>query len=130
MADPQWIKIVTKIFENRKIKLFESMKNGDTINIIWIKILCLAGDINNNGLLSLTDKIPYDISTLAIEFRKSVKEVETAINLFLEYEMLVIVDGFYSVKSWSKYQNIEGLDKIREDNRKRVAEHRERQKSK
>ena len=36
--------------------------------------------------------------------------------------------GFIQILNWEKYQNVEGLEKIRAQNRKRVAAYRERQK--
>ena len=42
MSDVKWIKIVTNIFDNRKIKQIEIMPDGDTILVIWFKLICLA----------------------------------------------------------------------------------------
>ena len=39
--------------------------------------------------------------------------------------MINIVDNLLEVSNWEKYQNVEGLERIREQTRKRVAKHRE-----
>ena len=59
MAEVKWVKIVTDIFDNRKIKQIESLPEGDTIIVIWFKLLCLAGTINDNGNVYITQEIPY-----------------------------------------------------------------------
>jgi predicted phage replisome organizer len=59
MADVKWIKIATEVFDNRKIKQIERMPEGDAIIVVWFKLLCLAGTSNKNGMIFLTDEIPY-----------------------------------------------------------------------
>jgi hypothetical protein len=42
--------------------------------------------------------------------------------------MIEIVDDVICVSNWEKYQNVEGMEKIKEQTRLRVAKHRERKK--
>ena len=37
-AEVKWIKIVTDIFNNRKIKQIETMPDADSILVIWFKL--------------------------------------------------------------------------------------------
>lgn len=128
MADIKWIKIVTDIFDNRKIRQIEKLPDADAILIIWFKLLCLAGDINENGLIIMTKDIPYTDEMLATEFNKPIAVIRLALEIFERFEMIEIINNIYCVSNWDKYQNIDGLEKIREQNRKRVAKHREKQK--
>jgi predicted phage replisome organizer len=59
MAEVKWIKIATDIFDNQKIKIIESMPEGDAIIVIWFKILMLAGNVNDGGSVYFTKDIPY-----------------------------------------------------------------------
>ena len=52
MANVKWIKIDVNIFDNRKIRQIESMPDGDSLLVIWFKLLCLAGNVNDGGLVS------------------------------------------------------------------------------
>ena len=36
MADLQWLKLSTNFFDNNKIKLLESEKDGDTIIVVYV----------------------------------------------------------------------------------------------
>lgn len=130
MADVKWIKIVTNIFDNRKIRQIEKLPEADAIIIIWFKLLCLAGDINENGLIMITKDIPYTDEMLANEFNKPITVVRLALEIFQKFNMIEIINNIYCVSNWEKYQNVEGLDKIREQSRKRMAEYRKRNKQK
>ena len=125
MAEVKWIQITTDIFENRKIKQIEVLPEGDTIIVIWFKLLALAGNINDNGLVYFTKDLPYTDQMLATYFNRPLATVQMAIDIFQKFEMINIVDNLLEVSNWEKYQNIEGLEKIREQTRKRVARHRE-----
>lgn len=59
MSDVKWIKIVTDIFDDEKILLIESMPESDSLIVIWFKLLCMAGKMNNGGVLMLNEKIAY-----------------------------------------------------------------------
>lgn len=128
MADVKWIKIATGIFDDEKILLIESMPEADAIIVIWFKLLTLAGKQNNDGIFILNDRIPYTEEMLATIFRRPLQVVRLAINVFEQFGMIEIVNDTITIPSWEKHQNIDGLEKIREQNRKRVAKYREKQK--
>ena len=129
MADAIWIKLYLKTFRtSRKISAIERMKNGDTVIVIWFKLLCLAGEINDGGAIYVTPKIPFDDISLADELKKPVAAVKAAIKVFEEHDMILKDDaGFIRIVNWDKYQSVDRLTEIREQTRKRVAACRERQ---
>lgn len=123
MAEAEWIKLYLKTFRtSRKISAIERMKNGDTFIVIWFKLLCLAGEINDDGAVYITSKNPFDSVSLADELKKPRAVVDAAIKVFEEHDMLFKDDaGFIQILNWEKYQNVEGLEKIRKQTRERVA---------
>lgn len=127
-SDVKWIKIVTDIFDNRKIRQIESLPDGDAIIVIWMKLLCLAGDTNDHGMIYFTQDIPYTEQMLSNLFNRPLATIQFALKMFEQFEMITIVDNILQISNWEKYQNIEGLDRIREQTRKRVERHRERKK--
>ena len=68
MSDVRWIKITTDIFDDEKIQLIESMPEGDTLIVIWFKLLVLAGKQNYSGVLALGDKVFYTEDMLTTVF--------------------------------------------------------------
>lgn len=50
MAEINWIKLRVDMFDDDKIKIIQSMPEGDAILVVWIRILALAGKCNAKGL--------------------------------------------------------------------------------
>lgn len=128
MADVKWIKIAVDIFDNRKIKQIESMPDGESLLIIWFKLLCLAGNVNDGGLIYLTKEIPYTDEMLATQFNKPLANVRLALKTFEAFGMIEIINNMILLSSWEKYQNTDRLAEIREQNRLRKQAQREREK--
>ena len=129
MAEVKWIKMATNIWDNRKIVQIESLPDGDTIIVIWLKLLCLAGTTNDSGMVYFTKEIPYTEQMLSTLFNRPLATIQFALKVFQEFEMISIIDDFLQISNWKKYQNIEGMDKIREQNRIRKQNQRERQRN-
>lgn len=128
MADIKWVKICTDLFDDEKIMLIESLPKADTIIVIWIKLLCLAGKQNNNGVLLFNEKIPYNEEMFATIFRKNVNIIRMALKTFERFGMIEIVDKVVTIPNWEKHQNLDKMEQVRQQTRERVARHREKQK--
>ena len=128
MADVKWIKIAVDIFDNRKIKQIESMPDGESLLIIWFKLLCLAGNVNDGGLIYLTKEIPYTDEMLATQFNKPLANVRLALKTFEAFGMIEIINNMILLSSWEKYQNTDRLAEIREKDRERKRKKRAEQK--
>ena len=127
MADVKWIKITTDMFDNRKIKHLRRLPDGDSIVLIWVMLLTLAGRCNSCGMIFLTENIPYTPKMLADELDFEESTVQLALNALEQLGMIQTNDnGFIVVTGWEKHQNIEGMEKIRES--KRLAQARWRAK--
>lgn len=129
MNDVRWIKITTDIFDDEKIQLIESMPEGDTLIVIWFKLLVLAGKQNYSGVLALGDKVFYTEEMLTTVFRRKATTVKLALKTFEQFSMIAFVDGAVTIPNWEKHQNIEGLEKIRKQGRERSRRFRQKQKA-
>lgn len=131
-AEIKWIKISTNVFADEKILLIEQMPEGDSIIVIWFKLLCMAGKENNCGVFVMGNKIAYTDEMLATIFRRPLPIVRLALSTFEQFGMIEILkdpsgNNVVTIPNWELHQNIDGMDKIREQTRKRVAKHRENQ---
>ena len=127
MGEVSWIKIQTDLFENRKIRQIMTLPEGDSIVLIWVRLLTIAGEINDGGAIYLTKRITYSPETLAAVFGKSEELIADALSIFADYNMIEIdEDGMIFITNWEKYQNIEKMEQLREQNRVRQARHREK----
>lgn len=128
MAEIKWIKITTDIFDDEKILLIESLPQADSLIVIWFKLLAFAGRSNNNGVFMLNNKMPYTDEMLATVFRRPLNTVRLALQTFEGFGMIEMMDNVITIPNWEKHQNVDGLDKIREQNRLRKQKQRAKQK--
>ena len=129
MADVKWIKITTDMFDNRKLKHLRRLPDGNNIVLIWVMLLTMAGRCNAGGMIFLTENIPYTAKMLADELDFEENTVLLALNALEQLNMIVADSGFFKVAGWDEYQNIDGLEKIRESKRLAQARWRNKQKA-
>ncbi len=130
MKKVEWIKLYTDLFENEKIKQIADFPDGDALIVIWIRMLILAGKRNDGGYIYLTPSVPYTDKMLASSLQKPLPVVQLALETFKAFGMIDIKDdGYIVVTNWDRYQNIDGLEEIREQGKERSARYRARQKS-
>lgn len=129
MSDIKWISIATDIFNNEKILAIESLPDGANIELVWFKLLCLAGTCNENGFLMINQNVPYTDQMMAKYFRIDIGIVQRALEIFEQMNMVEIINDIYMVSNWFKYQNSSELERIRENNRERQQRYRDRQKA-
>ena len=128
MASVKWIKLNTDMFDNAKIKYLRTLPEGDKIVLIWVMLLAKAGKCNANGYIFLTENIPYTQDMLAAEFDFEITTIQLALTSLMRLGMINLDESNLCVTGWEEHQNIEGLEKIREQNRLRQAKYREKQK--
>ena len=127
-AEIKWVKLTTDMFDNRKIKQIRHLPEGNNIVLIWVMLLTIAGRCNSGGMIFLTENIPYTIESLAIELDFDQTVVKLALDVLQKFGMIVCDQNAFLICGWEEHQNIEGMEKIREQTRQRVAKYRENQK--
>lgn len=128
MSDISWIKLMTTIFDDQKIKLLMKMPEGKTMTLIWIRLLVEAGKTNDNGWIYMDDDIPYSAADLANLFDEQQQLIEFTLEvLSRKFRMIEFDDiGRICIVNWEKHQNVDGMSKIKEQNRLRQQKRRER----
>lgn len=126
-----WIKIVTTIFDDEKIKIIETFPDRDAILVIWFKILCQAGKTGYNGELKITERIPLTVETLSTIFGRPMNTIRMALEIFIRFGMIELIEEkqLYTIPKWEKYQQTESAERKRELERKRQAVRRGKIKS-
>lgn len=124
----KWIRITTDMFDNRKIKHLRKLPEGDSIVLIWVMLLTMAGRCNAGGMIFLTESIPYTTKMLADELDFEENTVKLALQALEQLDMVVMKDECFCIAGWEEHQNADGLEKIREQNRLRKRAQREREK--
>ncbi|MCF6161964.1 phage replisome organizer N-terminal domain-containing protein [Furfurilactobacillus milii] len=131
MSDIHWIKLKTSMFDDEKIRLIEAMPEADSILIIWVRLLVLAGKTNDDGLIYIQRDMPYTDETLAALFNKKINVIRLALNTLSKFQMIGIREnGMLQVTNWEKHQNVEQMEHVRNLTADRVRRYRDKQKSK
>lgn len=128
MAEISWIKLSTSLPDNKKIKRIRKLPDGDRVILFWVFLLARAGESNQKGGLFLTDTLPYSDEDLAADFDFTVEFVKFAILTLEKYSMVTTYEDVIFIKNWEEYQAIDGMEKVKEQNRIRQAKYREKQK--
>lgn len=129
MAGVTWIKLNIHVFEDEKIRLIGALPEGEALVLIWLKLLALAGKINDSGHISLNETTPYSVEMLATVFGRPVELVDRAIDTFCKFGMIEFKkDKLIYISNWEKHQSVERMDRIREQDRIRKQNQRKREK--
>ncbi|NFG27351.1 DnaD domain protein [Clostridium botulinum] len=129
MSDVKWIKITTNMFEDEKIRLIDAMPERDTIHYVWIRLLVQAGKNNANGFIFLSENIPYTDEMLSTIFCRPLTSIRLALKTLKDFGMIEVdEDNLIKITNWEKHQNVEGLDKVREQNKIRAKNYRDKKK--
>lgn len=131
MADVKWIKLSTGLPDNRKIKQIRTLPDGDTIALMWVFLMCLAGNSNagnsnDDGFVFFTKEIPYTDEMLAEEFKMDINTIRLGLATFEKFGMIEIVDDFICLSAWEKWQSTDKLSELKEYNRIKKRESRAR----
>lgn len=129
MNGVSWIKLDVHLFSHPKIRHILRLPFGDKAVLIWVFLLTIAGQCNEDGKIYLAPGTPYSSTDLALEFGVDEVLIDEIIALFLRLKMLTRENnGVFAVCNWSKYQSVDRLAEIREYNR--LAKRRERERKK
>lgn len=128
VADVKWIKLTTDMFDNRKIKHLRKLPEGNNVVLIWVMLLTMAGRCNSNGMIFLTENIPYTPKMLADELDFEENTVQLALQSLKQFNMIVTDGDYFTIAGWEEYQNTDRLSQIREYNR--IAQQKSRAKRK
>lgn len=124
MSSIKWIKLNVDMFDDEKIKIIQSMPEGDALLIVWIKLITLAGKTNNGGYIYINEDMPYTDEMLSTIMGKPLNIIQLALSTFTRLGMIEIDDkGIYLI-NFEKYQSLDKMERIREQTRLRVAKHR------
>ncbi len=128
MAEVKWIKITVDMFDDEKIKIIQSMPEGDALLVVWIKLITLAGKTNDGGYVYISDNMPYTDEMLAVIMNKPLNTIRLALDTFMKLGMIENdVKGIYLL-NFEKHQSLDKLEKIKEQNKLRARKFREKQK--
>lgn len=131
----QWIKLIVGMFDGESFKKIKRARIGgekfrDKLTAVWFELLDFAGKCNHHGAFINAREIPFvSMDDIAAMIDREPDELQLCMRFFISEGMIEIVDDVYMLSNWTKYQNTEGLDKIREQKRISQAKWRAKKKA-
>ena len=123
----KWIKLSIDIFSNRKIRMISKMTDGDAIIVTWLRLLVMAGELNDGGAVYFTQGKPYTEEQFSLLMDKPRETIALALRTFEAYGMISYDDDkVMHIVNWEKYQSTDKLAEIREQNRERQQRFRDK----
>lgn len=129
MGNIKWIKLNVDMFDDEKIKIIQSMPEGDSLLIVWIRLITLAGKTNNGGYIYINENMPYTDEMLSTIINKPLNIIQLALGTFTKLGMIEIDEkGIYLI-NFEKYQSLDRMAELKEYNRLAQQKHRAKIKS-
>lgn len=135
MADVKWIKMMVGMFDGMSFKKIKRAKRDgksirDKLTAVWFELMDLAGRCNHDGALVDSTGIPFaGLEDIATQIDRDEEELELCMAFYEKEGMVKVVDDVYILSNWGEYQNLDGMEKIRESKRLAQARWRAKQKA-
>ena len=129
MADVKWIKLRVGMFDGMSFKKIKKEKLRDKLTAVWFELMDFAGRCNHDGAFIMPrEEIPfYELSDIATMIDRDESDLAVCMDFFIKEGMVSVIDDVYMLSNWSDYQNTDGLERIKKQNRARQAKYRENQ---
>lgn len=112
MNEVFWVRLFCAEFDDPRWLAIEQMPDADAVQIIYVRMLMLAGRSNAEGLLLLHESLPYDVTTLAAVLRRSVPVVQFALATLEKFRFIEMVDNVIAITEWDRLQATDELAKL------------------
>ncbi len=115
-----YMKFNQDFFDSSEIKLLESLDNGESLVFLYLKLATRA--IQFDGYLILNENVGFDIKMIALIFKKDIEFVESAINYYKMFGLIIEKDDILYMEHIARF-----IGK-KDNSKERVAKHRARKK--
>lgn len=118
MTDVKWIKLSTNMFDDEKIKLIRTMPEGDSIILVWVQLLLIAGRINDGGLVYIGQNLYYTDEMLATICDQPLNIMRLALTTLERFDMIgKNEEGLIGIVNWEKHQSTDKMARMKEQSR-------------
>lgn len=88
-----WTDGLDRVLSHWKIRSLGTEKNGDTWQMIYLKLVSLAAKVGSGGYLHITPSLPFSDKALAMELGKHIITVRKALAVLESYGLLERISG-------------------------------------
>ena len=88
-----WTDGLDRVLSHWKIRSLGTEKNGDTWQMIYLKLVSLAAKVGSGGYIHITPSLPFSDKALAMELGKHIITVRKALAVLESYGLLERISG-------------------------------------
>lgn len=122
----KWIKLKINIFDDEKIRIIRSLPEGDSLVLVWIKFLVLAGKCNAGGYIYFTETMPYTDQILSTITETKLTIIQLALSTFSKFNLIEIDEKGIFINNFATHQDLVDMEKLKSQGAMRTKRYRER----
>ena len=103
MSRTSTISLPANFFERDNVRALYLQKDGEAALVLFLQLLCHASKQDRNGALMLYGAVPLTDEIIARMTFKSEKDVAKLMGLLLDFFLISLHEGVYSVVNYAHY---------------------------
>ena len=128
MKGLRWFQTKVGLFQDPRMMYLLSQPHGDSYFVIWFYLKDLAGMLNDDGYIYVSEGQAMPTELLARQLRRRKAFVERVLDVFEQIDLISRDEaGFIRIVPWDEIQSFSRDEKKRSDARDRMRRYRQRQ---
>ena len=128
MKGLRWFQTKVGLFQDPRMMYLLSQPHGDSYFVIWFYLKDLAGMLNDDGYIYVSEGQVMPTELLARQLRRRKAFVERVLDVFEQIDLISRdVTGLIRIVPWDEIQSFSRDEKKRSDARDRMRRYRQRQ---
>ena len=126
----RWFQTKVGLFQDPRIMYLLSQPHGDSYFVIWFYLKDLAGMINDDGCIYVSENQPVTAGLLARQLHRRRALVDKVLDVLEQIDLISRDEtGLIRIVPWHEIQSFSRDEKKRSDARERMRRYRQRQKA-
>ena len=128
MKGLRWFQTKVGLFQDPRMMYLLSQPHGDSYFVIWFYLKDLAGMLNDDGYIYVSERQAMPTELLARQLRRRKAFVERVLDVFEQIDLISRDEtGLIRIVPWDEIQSFSRDEKKRSDARNRMRRYRQRQ---
>lgn len=124
----RWFQTKVGLFQDPRMMFLLNQPHGDSYFVIWFYLKDLAGTINDDGYIYVSERQAMPTELLARQLRRRKAFVERVLDVFEQIDLISRDEtGLIRIVPWDEIQSFSRDEKKRSDARDRMRRYRQRQ---
>lgn len=126
----EYFKIKNNFFDSNKIKAIRSCKNGDVTVLVYLILVAIAVNCDNDGAVMLCDDMALTEKMMSVVLSMPSATISEALKQLVEFGFISFENDVYIITDYDEFVCIDKLNNRRKQGAERQRKYVERKKSK